>query len=57
VKNKAYWVGVLDFLIGGTVGMTIAAFFTSNPYIASTWFIISGIILDTIMKNIKKSQQ
>jgi len=56
VKNKAYWLGVLDFLVGGTVGMVIAAFFTSNTYIAITWFIISGIILDTVMRSRRKSQ-
>ncbi|SVE38348.1 uncharacterized protein METZ01_LOCUS491202, partial [marine metagenome] len=35
--------------------MVIAAFFTSNTYIATTWFIISGIILDTIMRSRRKS--
>jgi hypothetical protein len=53
VKNKTYWLGVLDFLVGGTIGLVIASFFTSNHYVAAVWFIISGIILDTIMTYIK----
>jgi len=55
VKNKTYWLGVLDFLVGGTIGLVIASFFTSNHYVAAVWFIISGIILDTIMTYIKNN--
>jgi sterol desaturase/sphingolipid hydroxylase (fatty acid hydroxylase superfamily) len=56
VKNKGKWYDILDYLVGGTIGLIIASFFTSNHYVAAVWFIISGIILDTIMTNIKKSQ-
>jgi len=56
VKNKGKWYDILDYLVGGTIGLVIVSFFTSNHYVAAVWFIISGIILDTIMTNMKNSQ-
>ena len=56
MKNNKKWYDILDYLVGGTIGIVIASFFTSNHYVAAVWFIIGGIILDTIMTHLEKSQ-
>jgi hypothetical protein len=56
VKNNKKWYDILDYMVGGTIGLIIASFFTSNHYVAAVWFIIGGIILDTIMTHLENSQ-
>lgn len=51
MKNNSKWYDILDYLVGGMVGFFIASLFTTNVYVAAVWFVIAGIILDTIMTN------